>query len=209
MAFEEQFMIYKKGHRLLKPYLQSQFGVGYKEIIFDKTYTDIVDKIDYDIIDIHGRRIRVQEKICTESGYMTVVCGESDFCKSKADVLIVAYFDPSQASIMAAISCGMIDYREYIRRRRDSPIYKTGHNRGKFRMANKLVKWNENGKEDKPFLAPPFSYLLDEKLSHDLCVVRGLLLTPLAQWVLDKQRIYYQQPDFVADMFKKFGDPDG
>jgi hypothetical protein len=209
MTFKERFMIYKKGHRLLRPYLQSQYGVGYQETKFDMTYTDMVEKIDYDIVDTHGKRVRVQEKICTESGFMTVVCGENDFCKSKADVLIVAYFDPSQASIMAAISCGMDAYREYIRRRRDSPIFKTGPNRGKFRMTNKLIKWNDGEHEDKPFLAPPFSYLIDEELSHDLCVVQGLLLTPLAHWVLDKQRIYYRQPDYATDMFKRFGEQNG
>jgi hypothetical protein len=76
-------------------------------------------------------------------------------------------------------------------------------------MTNKLIKWNDGEHEDKPFLAPPFSYLIDEELSHDLCVVQGLLLTPLAHWVLDKQRIYYRQPDYATDMFKRFGEQNG
>jgi len=212
-------MLSKLSHKFMKPHNKCFFGVGFKEEDLSGTVEDIHCKVDYNAINtIYGKnRIKVQEKTCTSPwlGYLTVVCNIPDFLYSKAKILSCGYLNDEKTAMDAVMYCGMDEYREFCRRCRDSFVIKSGPNKGQVRAYNGFIQTKKmrtsRGEIAVDFIAVALAFLLDSDLGKELGVVRSYALNSArAQWVLDRQRDYYDlyKPD-CQDMIVKFGDPNG
>ena len=202
-------MLSQKNHKLLKPHYQGFFGIGYKEDDLSSTGFDLYDKVDF-VIKIKGVKIKVQEKTCTELGYLTVVCGVQDFMHSRAQLLTCGYTNAAQTGMDAVMICPLNAYREFCRRYRDSIVYKTGPNKGKLRDSHKWLKSTTERGRAIDFLAVPLMFLLDSDLGKELGVVRSYTLTAEANRILRLQREHYDlRIPACDDMIQKYGDVDG